>query len=66
MAFTSFIGNWLFVLFAGVGLFGLPLDLILEFVNRPKLRKSSEAMQIKNQLKRKTELLIEQGKSLRK
>jgi len=51
MCFTSFIGNWLFVLFAGVGLFALPLDLVLEFVNRPVLRKSSEAMKIKNLLK---------------
>lgn len=65
MAFTSFIGNWLFVLFAGVGLFGLPIDLILEFVNRPKLRKSSEAMEIKNILKRKTESLLERGKEVR-
>jgi len=62
MCFTSFIGNWLFVLFAGVGLFALPLDLLLEFVNRPVLRKSSEAMEIKNLLKRKTEALIDQGK----
>lgn len=62
MSFTSFIGNWLFVLFAGVGLFALPIDLILEFVNRPVLRKSSEAMEIKNLLKRKTQALIDQGK----
>lgn len=65
MAFTSFVGNWLFVLFAGVGLFGLPLDLILEFFNRPKLRKSGEAMEIKNLLKKKTEALLESGKKVR-
>jgi hypothetical protein len=28
MAFSSFIGNFLFVLFGGVGLFALPIDLI--------------------------------------
>lgn len=65
MAFTSFIGNWLFVLFAGVGLYALPIDLILEFVNRPKLRRSGEATEIKNILKRKTETLLENGKTVR-
>ena len=47
MAFTSFIGNFLFVLFGGVGLFALPIDLILEFINKPKLRTSKEAFEIK-------------------
>lgn len=65
MSFTSFVGNWLFVLFAGVGLFALPIDLVLEFVNRPVLRKSSEAMEIKNQLKRKTSTLLDEGKKVK-
>lgn len=31
----SFVGWIFFVLFGGVGLTALPLDLILEFINRP-------------------------------
>lgn len=65
MAFTSFIGNWLFVLFAGVGLFALPIDLILEFVNRPKHRKSGDAMEQKNILKHKTKTLLEHGRKVK-
>ncbi|EGR30777.1 lmbr1-like conserved region family protein, putative [Ichthyophthirius multifiliis] len=61
MAFTSFIGNFLFVLFGGVGLFALPIDLIQEFINKPKLRSSKEAYEIKEILKQKTKKLIEQG-----
>ena len=37
MAFMAFIGWWLFVLFGGVGLSALPLDMINDFVNRPEL-----------------------------
>ena len=40
MALLSFIG-WIFlVFFGGLGLSALPLDLIMEFVNRPILRSS--------------------------
>ena len=37
LALMSFIGWFLFVLFAGVGLSALPIDLILEWKNRPIL-----------------------------
>lgn len=43
MGFMAFIGWFLFVLFGGVGLSALPMDLINEFLNRPKLIKSSDA-----------------------
>ena len=39
MGFLSFFGYFFFVLFGGVGLPALPIDLILEFVNRPKTVK---------------------------
>jgi len=38
----SFFG-WIFVvLFGGVGLFALPIDMINQFRHRPKARKSEE------------------------
>ncbi len=37
MAFMSFIGYILFVVFGGVGLSALPMDMINEFYNRPKI-----------------------------
>lgn len=43
MGFMAFIGWFLFVLFGGVGLSALPMDLINEFINRPKLIKSTDA-----------------------
>lgn len=47
IALMSFFG-WVFVvLFGGVGLFSLPLDMINEFRHRPKARKSQEMMRTK-------------------
>lgn len=37
LTLMSFVGWILFVIFCGVGLTALPLDLILEFTSRPKL-----------------------------
>jgi len=39
MAFMSFFGYIFFVLFGGVGLTALPMDLITTFTNRPKIVK---------------------------
>jgi len=40
MAILSFFG-WIFVvLFGGVGLFGLPIDMINEFRHRPRPRRA--------------------------
>jgi LMBR1 domain-containing protein 1 len=44
-ALLSFIGWWFFFLFAGVGLVGLPLDLINDFRTRPKPISSSKWLQ---------------------
>jgi LMBR1 domain-containing protein 1 len=54
MALLSWIGWIFFVIFGGVGLTALPLDLIMDFVNRPKLRKSMDVMQTKNEIKTRT------------
>ncbi|CAD7951837.1 unnamed protein product [Amoebophrya sp. A25] len=36
MAVFCFLGWWLFVIFGGVGLTALPMDLLLEYYDRPK------------------------------
>jgi len=51
MAIMSFIGWFFFLLFGGVGLSALPIDLILDFVHRPKLKKSADMMSSKKILK---------------
>ena len=43
MAIISFVGWFIFVIFGGVGLTALPMDMIMEFVHKPKIRNSSEA-----------------------
>ena len=65
MAIISFVGWFIFVIFGGLGLSALPLDLIMEFVHRPKIRKSSDVAETKIQLKRTTEGLLKLGEELR-
>ena len=61
IAIMSFFG-WIFlVLFGGVGLFALPLDLVNEFRMRPQARKSDEMRQIKNNLVSAINSLIRDG-----
>jgi LMBR1 domain-containing protein 1 len=65
MAFMSFFGYCLFVLFGGVGLTALPMDLIKEFTNRPKKLTSAEGAQKKSSLRRKAADLIEEGNKIK-
>lgn len=58
MGFMAFIGWFLFVLFGGVGLTALPMDLFSEYANRPKLMKSADAAEKKSNLRRKASELI--------
>jgi LMBR1 domain-containing protein 1 len=46
----SFISWFLFVIFGGIGLAALPLDLIYDFATRPKLLKQSEIDKQKNSI----------------
>jgi LMBR1 domain-containing protein 1 len=55
----------LFVLFGGVGLSALPLDLINEFLGRPKIIKSQDASEKKRMLKKKAVELIELGTKIK-
>jgi LMBR1 domain-containing protein 1 len=41
MAIMSFAGWILLILFGGVGLYALPIDLINEYRRRPRPRKSN-------------------------
>ena len=48
IAFMSFIGWFLLVVFGGVGLTALPFDLIREFTMRPVLMTAKEAKEKKD------------------
>lgn len=65
MGFMAFIGWFLFVCFGGVGLSALPIDLINDFISRPKLMTSKEAAEKRSQLKKKTSELLELGNRIK-
>jgi hypothetical protein len=48
----GFLGYFLFVIFGGAGLAGLPIGMIVDFKNRPKLRSSSDGRLKKESLAR--------------
>jgi hypothetical protein len=61
----SFVG-WVFVvIFAGVGFFALPIDMINQFRFRPKARKSEEMKKSKNNLTASIKALIEKGDEIK-
>lgn len=47
MAIISFVGWFIFVIFGGLGLTALPMDLIMEFIHRPKIRRTNEVADTK-------------------
>lgn len=61
MGFMAFIGWFLLVLFGGVGLTALPIDLISEYANRPKMIKSADAMEKKMRMRKEAAELIDFG-----
>ena len=42
IVFWVFLGWFVFVMFAGIGLISLPLDMILDYFYRPKPRPAKE------------------------
>ena len=50
MATFTFLGMFLFIIFGGVGLFGLPLDFIHEFTRRPKPKNARQLKEAKKKL----------------
>jgi len=65
-ALMSFIGWFLFVLFAGIGLGALPVDLILDFVHRPTPQEGSQIQETTKLLRQRTKELIEAGELLKR
>ncbi len=57
--------RWFFVVYAGVGLTALPLDLILEYVNRPIRMKKDEFTNARNKLAIELGELKNKGSGLR-
>ncbi|KRX00407.1 hypothetical protein PPERSA_03628 [Pseudocohnilembus persalinus] len=64
MGFLAFLGYFFFVIFGGIGLAALPLDLIQQFFHRPKARTTSEARQIKARFTERVHQLIQLGETL--
>lgn len=54
------------VLFGGVGLFALPIDMINAFRHRPKLRRSAEMRKARDALTAAIESVHKEGDELQK
>ncbi len=59
VVFVLFIGWFLFTFFLGIGLFTLPIDLMLEFFTRPKPRTAREIAERKVALRKTTEMILD-------
>jgi hypothetical protein len=66
IAIMSFFGWICVVVCGGVGLFGLPLDMINDFRNRPKPRKSNEMAKTKTSLSAAVSSMLKEGEELKK
>lgn len=64
MAMISFVGWFLFVLFGGIGLAALPLDLIADYSNRPQSINLEEYAKQKMLLNERAQKLLEIGHGL--
>jgi len=62
LAMLSFFGWFLMILFAGFGLFLVPMDLINDFRNRPIRIDVAEFAKKKNELKQKTSAALQVGR----
>jgi len=66
MAFFSFIGWIFFLLFGGLGLFAIPMDLINDFRYRPKKKTQRELANSRKDLQAKAAELMEVGQNLKR
>lgn len=62
----AIIGWVLFVIFAGVGLIALPMDLIQDFIYKPKPRSAEDLVSRKIFLRERTRELRAVAESLKK
>lgn len=60
----AFIGWWIFIIFVGVGLTAIPMDLINEFRNRPRRMSPQEFVVKRNKLLQHVKMLRKDGKYL--
>lgn len=64
IAMIAFIGYFLLMLFGGIGLIALPLDMLAGYANRPKRLEPSERAKVKLDLNTRATKLIQAGKEL--
>lgn len=64
IVFVIFIGWFLFVIFGGVGLVALPMDMIIDYFYRPRPRSAREMAERKVVLRRRVEELMAYTRSL--
>lgn len=64
ICFLAFIGWWIFVLFVGVGLSALPMDMINSFRNRPRRIDQGEFNRRRTRLLQHVQNLRKDGKHL--
>eukprot|EP01138_Halocafeteria_seosinensis_P016345 gb/GECG01016676.1/.p1 GENE.gb/GECG01016676.1/~~gb/GECG01016676.1/.p1 ORF type:complete len:556 (+),score=43.96 gb/GECG01016676.1/:1-1668(+) len=62
----SFVGWFIFVIYAGIGLVGLPIDGINAFRYRPRLLTAKQAKLRRNTLRDQTQRLIQTGNDIAK
>ena len=60
----TFIGFWIFLLFVGVGISAVPIDLIISFRRRPKKLSENQFNNRRNQLLKHVKGLRQEGKRL--
>mmetsp|Transcript_4613 Transcript_4613/g.6310 ORF Transcript_4613/g.6310 Transcript_4613/m.6310 type:complete len:548 (-) Transcript_4613:238-1881(-) len=61
----AFIGWWFFAIFGGIGLSSLPLDLILDFVNRPRHMDAVEYAEAQLSLRERVNELVDLGELIK-
>jgi len=63
--FMAFVGWFFFVLFGGIGLSALPLDLVLSFVNRPRHMDAVEFAEAQIALRERVNELVDLGELIK-
>lgn len=66
VAMISFVGWFAFVLFGGIGMVALPMDLILGFIYRPKFMPADVYAEHKLQIQGRTAELMELGQLIQR
>jgi LMBR1 domain-containing protein 1 len=65
ISMLTFVGVFMFILFGGIGLAALPIDMIQGFKHRPQYITREKYLELKQQVGLRAALLMEKGGSLR-